>query len=62
MNLHHHKTPNLNLQLFKFMLYSGRGKLYTISALNKQRLNAPEGHSILSPISNKLQIHQMTDY
>jgi hypothetical protein len=24
------------------MLYSGREKLYTISALNKQYLNAPE--------------------
>ena len=44
------------------MLYSGRGKLHTISALNKQCLNAAEEHSILSPTSNKLQIHQMTDY
>jgi len=32
------KTSNLNLQLFKFMLYSGRGKLHTISALNKRCL------------------------
>jgi hypothetical protein len=39
------KTSNLNLlQLFKFMLYSGREKLYTIPALNEQYLNAPEGH------------------
>jgi hypothetical protein len=47
MNLHHHKKNScLNLHLFIFTLYSGRGSLYTISALNKHHhLNASEEHS-----------------